>query len=75
MDNRLKNNPLIQSISLPKILAQFFKVLTWIITISLIDENDYSIIVLKQVLNYSHLKILTRYVSANMYSNTLIMKL
>lgn len=58
---------------MPKRLAQFFTVLTWIITVTmfLIGENDYSLIVLKQVLNYSHLKIWAQYVSAYLHSNTL----
>lgn len=50
----VKSNDFLESISSPKRLEQFFKLLTWIIAVivSLINGNDdYSIMVLKEALN------------------------
>ena len=55
----VKSNAFLKSMLFPKRLEQFFKVFTWIITVtlSLVDGNDHSIIIkLKQVLIHSLLK-------------------
>ena len=54
----VKSNAFLKSMLFPKRLEQFFKVFTWIITVtlSLVDGNDHSIIKLKQVLIHSLLK-------------------